>query len=97
VIAPQVTPAIYVPAQVTEPSLRGCFLETAASFEIRCPVLVKIHNRGEEFKPEASVLFFRPTGMRLVFRKKEPKFRAVLEKWVLAALDSQWNAPETPG
>jgi hypothetical protein len=63
VIAPQVTAAIYVPAQVTEPSLRGCFLETAASFEIRCPVLVKIHNRGEEFEPEASVLFFRPTGM----------------------------------
>jgi hypothetical protein len=97
VIASQGAPNIFVPARVTELSLRGCFLETASSFEIQRPVLVKIHSRGEEFEAEASVLYVKPTGMGLVFCEIRPHCRAVLQKWVLAALDSQPDYPQAPG
>ena len=96
-IALEGSPAGYVPARVTELSLRGCFLETSVSFEIQRPVLVKIHNLGEEFEAEASVLYVRPSGMGLVFREIKPHIRAVLQKWVLAALDGQADAPQSPG
>jgi|SRR5208282_298367 len=97
VIAPEGSPAVYVPAPVTELSLRGCFLGTTASFEIQGPVLVKIHNCGDEFEAEASVLYVRPSGLGLVFREITPHFRAVLQKWVLTALDNQPDASQTPG
>src|SRR5271157_6379563 len=91
-IAPESSPTAFVPARVTELSLRGCFLETAASFEMQCAVLVKIHNSGEYFEAEASVLYVKPSGVGLVFREIKPLFRAVLQKWILAALDNQSDA-----
>jgi hypothetical protein len=96
-IAPGNSPAAFVPARVTELSLRGCFLETSASFEMQRPVLLKIHGSGEYFEAEASVLYVKPSGMGLVFREIKPHFRAVLQKWVLTALDHQVDARPTPG
>lgn len=95
-IAPKSSPAAFVPARVTELSLLGCFLETSASFEVQRPVLLKIHDSGEYFEAEASVLYVKPSGMGLVFRELKPHFRAVLQKWVLAALDNQHDARQTP-
>jgi hypothetical protein len=83
----------FVPARVTELSLRGCFLETSASYEIQRPVLVKINYCGEYFEAEASVLYVRPSGIGLVFGEVKPEFRAVLQKWVLSTLDSQGVPP----
>jgi len=80
---------VFVPARVTELSLRGCFLETSASFEVQRPVLVKINYSGEYFETEASVLYVRPSGIGLVFGEVKPEFRAVLQKWVLSTMDSQ--------
>jgi PilZ domain len=96
-IALENSPTVFVPARVTELSLRGCFLETSESFEIQRAVLVKINNCGEYFEAEASVLYVRPSGMGLVFGELKPQFRAVLQKWVLTALDSQSSGPETHG
>ena len=96
-VAPRSSPAAFVPARVTELSLRGCFLETSASFEMRRPVLLKIYNSGEYFEGEASVLYVKPSGMGVVFGEIKPHFRAVLQKWVLAALDKQPDARQTPG
>lgn len=96
-IAPKSPPSAFVPARVTELSLRGCFLETAASFEMQHLVLLKIHHSGEYFEAEASVLYVKPSGLGLVFREIKPLFRAVLQKWVLAALDHQASARPTPG
>ena len=96
-IAPKSSPSAFVPARVTELSLRGCFLETSASFEMQRPVLLKIHDSGEYFEAEASVLYVKPSGVGLVFGEIKPHFRAVLQKWVLAALDNQSNARRTPG
>ena len=96
-IAPESSPTAFVPARVTELSLRGCFVETSASFEMRRPVLLKIYDSGEYFEAAASVLYVHPSGMGLVFRELKPHFRAVLQKWVLTALDHQPGARQAPG
>ena len=96
-IARESSPTSFVPASVKELSLRGCFLETSASFELQRPVLLKIHHSKEYFEAEASVLYVNPTGIGLVFREIKPHFREILQKWVLAALDNQTNASQTPG
>jgi|SRR5271163_1029276 len=86
------SPTVTAPARVTELSLRGCFLETSASFEVQRPVLVKINYSGQYFEAEASVLYVRPSGIGLVFGEVKPEFRAVLQKWVLSTMDSQSDA-----
>jgi PilZ domain len=96
-IAPESSPADIVPARVTQLSLRGCYLETPAPFEMHCHVLLKMHNSGEYFEAHATVLYVQPSGVGLVFREIKPDFRAVLQKWVLSALDSQTDAQPTPG
>lgn len=96
-IAPASSPTALVPARVKELSLQGCFLETSASFEMQRPVVVKIHDSGEYFETKASVLYVKPLGMGLVFHEIKPQFRAVLQKWILTALDNQLGAQPTPG
>jgi hypothetical protein len=61
-IAPESSPTAFAPAHVTEPSLRGCFVETYASFELRYPVLVKIQHAREHFEADASVLVCQTSG-----------------------------------
>jgi hypothetical protein len=95
-IAPESARAAFIPARVTELSLRGCFLETSASFEMNRPVFLKIYNSGEYFEAAASVLYVMPSGLGLVFREINPHFRAVLQKWVLAALDKQSEPQPIP-
>jgi len=96
-IAPESSPTAFVPGHVTELSLRGCFLETSASFERQRRVLLKVHNSGEYLEAPASVLYVKPSGVGLVFREIKPHFRAILQKWVLAALDKQPDARPTSG
>jgi hypothetical protein len=96
-IAPESSPTVFAPARVTELSLRGCFLETSASFELQHPVLLKIHHSEEYFEAEASVLYLQPSGIGLVFREIKPHFRDLLQKWVLTALDNEPAARQAPG
>jgi hypothetical protein len=96
-IAPEGSPGGFVPGRVTELSLRGCFLETSASFEMHRPVLVKIYDSGVYFEAEATVLYIKPSGVGLVFREIKPHFRAVLQKWVLTALDNHPDTRQSPG
>ena len=72
--------------------MRGCFLKTDASFELQHPVLLKIHHSEEYFEADASVLYVKPSGVGLVFREIKPHFRAVLQKWILTALDKESGA-----
>jgi hypothetical protein len=96
-IAPESSRTALSPARVTELSLRGCFLETSASFQLQHPVLLRINHSEEYFEAEASVLYVKSSGMGLVFREIKPHFREVLQKWVLTALDNQSGARQTPG
>jgi|SRR5215467_3103608 len=93
-VAPENSPAQRVRARVTEISLRGCFIETSASFEEQRRVLLKIFHSGEYFEAEAAVLYNRPAGIGLVFCEVKPHCRAVLQRWVLRALQVQSEAAD---
>ena len=95
-IAPESSPKAIVPGRVTELSLQGCFLETSASFPEKRQVLLKIHDSGESFEAEAVVLYARATGLGLLFREVKPRYRDVLQNWILKALDRQLEAQQIP-
>jgi hypothetical protein len=88
-IAPKSSPKAFVPGLVTELSLQGCFVETAASFDVQSLVLLKMSAHDEAFEAEGVVLYVRPRGVGLGFREIAPEFRPVLQKWMLKLLDSQ--------
>jgi hypothetical protein len=88
-IASVSAPTAFVPAQVKELSFRGCFLETSAPHQVQRRVLLKIYDSNELFEAEAEVLYIKPTGIGLVFCEIKPHFRAVLQGWILTALDKK--------
>jgi len=73
------------PGRVTELSLQGCFLETSASLELHRQVLLKIHDSSEFFEAEAVVLYTRPSGLGLIFREVKPRYRDILQNWIIKA------------
>jgi hypothetical protein len=81
-------------ARVTELSLHGCFLETARSFQEQERLSVKILKAGESFESQAEVVYSRPLGVGLIFVELDPRFRTILQKWMLATLDRE--AEEIP-
>ena len=95
-IAPDSSPKAILPGRVTELSLQGCFLETSASFEEKHHVFLKIRDAGESFEAEGVILYVRPSGLGLVFRDIKPRYRAVLQNWILKALDRQLEAQQIP-
>jgi hypothetical protein len=95
-IAPDSSPKAILPGRVTELSLQGCFLETSASFEEKHHVFLKIRDAGESFEAEGVILYVRPSGLGLVFRDVKPRYRAVLQNWILKALDRQLEAQQIP-
>jgi hypothetical protein len=95
-IAPDTSPKAIVPGRITELSLQGCFLETSASLELHRQVLLKIHDSSEFFEAEAVVLYTRPSGLGLIFREVKPRYRDVLQNWIIKALDRQLEAQQIP-
>ena len=86
-IAPENSPSASVAVRVAQLSLQGCYLETLSPFAADTPVFVKIFNGGEYFESKAVVLYVKPaSGMGLTFREVKPHCRAILQKWILAAL-----------
>jgi hypothetical protein len=91
-IAPENSPSATVPARVTELSLLGCYAETPAPFVAQTPVLVKIFHADQYFEAKATVTYAKPAkGMGLTFRDVNPYCRAILQKWVLAALHGEFE------
>jgi hypothetical protein len=94
-IAPESSPSASVNARVTEISPLGCYLEIPAPFEAGTPVLVKIFRAAEYFEAKATVSQVQPTSaMGLAFREVKPNFRAILQKWILAAMHNQTKPEE---
>ena len=75
----------------------GCFIETSASFEPKSGVLLRIYEDHESFEAEAIVLYARQSGLGLLFRGIKPRYRDVLQNWILKALDRQLQAQQIPG
>jgi hypothetical protein len=95
-IAPESSPKTIVLGHVTELSLQGCFLETSACLEEKRHVLLKIYEAGESFEAEAVVLYSRPSGLGVAFREVKPRYRDLLQNWILKALDRQLEAQQIP-
>jgi len=78
-----------IPARVTELSFRGCYLETSAALKEQQRVHVKISLAEQRFEALAHVMYVRPGGVGLVFVNMETPSRAVLQAWILSAMDTQ--------
>jgi hypothetical protein len=96
-IAHESSPKATLTGRVTELSLMGCFIETSASFELKSGVLLRIYEERESFETEAIVLYTRQSGLGLVFRGIKPRYRDVLQDWILKALDRQLQTQQIPG
>jgi len=89
-IAPESSPSATISARVQELSLHGCYMDIPAPFDAKTPVLVKIFKSAEYFEARATVIYVKPNlGMGLAFREVKSHFRAVLQKWILAAMHNQ--------
>ena len=75
-------------ARVTELSFRGCYLELPSGLKERQRVQLKIVRSGESFEAPGEVIYVRPGGVGLVFGTVEPRFRNVLQDWLLTELDN---------
>lgn len=76
-----------IDARVNEISLYGCYLDASIPLSVKTAVLLKILGRADYFEADATVIYANSTaGMGLVFRNVEPRFRSVLQKWLLAAM-----------
>lgn len=74
-------------ARVEELSLHGCYLEVTIPIGVKTAVVVKIFGPKDYFEATATVIYSNPTnGMGLAYRNVKPHFRAVLQKWLLAAM-----------
>jgi hypothetical protein len=78
-----------LPARVTELSLRGCRIETSGTLVERQSIQIKLFNSGEYFEAPGTVIYVKPSGVGLLFGDMKPQLQAVLQKWILAALDKQ--------
>lgn len=89
-IAPEGSPSATVSVRVTELSLHGCYLETPAPFAELTAVFVKIFHAEEYFESKGTVIYSKQAeGMGVEFRDLKPHCRVVLQKWILAALQSR--------
>jgi hypothetical protein len=98
-------PAVVIPesgvpvaGNVTELSLYGCYLDSAAPLAPRARVLVKIFASDDGyFEAEATVIYSNSSlGMGLVFRQVRPDFLAVLRNWLLKAMQQSQAGEEKP-
>jgi|SRR5262249_23031701 len=75
------------PCRVSELSLHGCFMEIAGSFTENQTARVTIFQSGTFFEASAKVIYVRPSGVGILFTDMKPYFRAILQRWILEALD----------
>jgi PilZ domain-containing protein len=92
-IAPEGSPGASITASIKELSPHGCSVDTPAPFSPQTPVLVKIFKADESFEAKATVIYATPAlGMGLAFREVKPDCRAVMQKWLRAAMRDTFGA-----
>jgi hypothetical protein len=85
--APENSPSASIAVRAKELSLHGCYLETPAPFPLETRVFVKIFHEEEYFEAKGAVIYLKPaSGMGVTFRDMNRHCRAVLQKWILAAM-----------
>jgi hypothetical protein len=77
----------WIHSQVSEISLKGCYLDMMNPLPVGTQVLVKIFENGEFFEAAAKAVYSHPNlGMGLAFRNIKPQFLPTLQKWLLGAM-----------
>ena len=96
-VAPESSPSAGISVTIKELSLYGCFLEASSPFAAKTAVLVRVFGTQEYFEAKATVIYMNAAlGMGLAFREVKPVFRAVLQKWLLAAMHKEDEPSEMP-
>jgi PilZ domain len=76
--------------RVKELSLHGCYLDASIPLSTETSVQIKIFGSHDYFEASATVIYAHPNlGMGLAFREVKPAFGAVLQKWLLQAMQKQ--------
>lgn len=79
-------------ARVTELSLYGCFVETAAPLEKGVQLLLKVYSDGKYFESHGSVLYAQPgQGMGVGFLNVNPHYLTVLKMWLIGAAHAKFG------
>lgn len=83
-------------SQVSDLSLRGCYVEVMNPFPPGTNVLVEIYTETEFMEAQATVAFLKPkAGMGLTFNEIQPCFTTVLNKWLGKAATRKTSASKT--
>jgi hypothetical protein len=70
-------------SQVSDLSLHGCFVQLPNPFPEGTAVTIEIYKDEDFVETPATVACFMPKrGMGLAFTGTEPRFAAVLKKWI---------------
>jgi PilZ domain len=72
-------------SQVSDLSLHGCCVKATNPFPVGTSVTVEIYREADFLEAPATVAYFTPQkAMGLAFTSIEPRFVAVLKKWLAA-------------
>lgn len=83
------------PCKLTDLSLGGCYLETAAPFPVRTRIILSMKVAGIGFRAEGVVLVMHPElGMGIEFTKTTDSQRIDLERFIQALTSSHGVLPE---
>jgi hypothetical protein len=84
--------------RVTELSLHGCYVDCSVPIGVKTQVLVKIYGTHDYFEAGANIIYANPrVGIGLVFREVKPAFAPILQKWLLAAMNTRYDDPQGRG
>jgi hypothetical protein len=78
---------IRVASRLSELSLHGCYLDMMNPFPVGTSILLKIWtDENTVFQTDAQVIYSQPNiGAGVQFVRVEPKYLAVLERWLKEA------------
>ena len=70
-------------SQVSDLSLHGCCVKASNPFPVGTSVTIEIYRDADFLEAPATVAYFTPKkAMGLAFTGMEPRFAAVLKKWL---------------
>src|SRR5215831_6477580 len=70
-------------SQVSDLSLHGCCVKASNPFPVGTTVTIEIYREADFLEAPATVAYFTPQrAMGLAFTSMEPRFAAILKKWL---------------
>lgn len=83
------------PCKLTDLSLGGCYLDTAAPFPVRTRIILSMKVAGVDFRAEGIVMVMHPDlGMGIAFTRTTEAQRNDLEKFIQALTNTNGTLPQ---